>query len=106
MFLPLLFSCGEGDTDNLQREITQEMLNNGYTGKGTFTYIGGGKYVGEWKDGICHGLGTSTFTNGRVYVGEFKNDKFHGQGTLTTEYGAVYKGLFENGEWLGEFKGF
>ena len=33
--LPLLFSCGE-ETDNLQREITQEMLDDGYTGKGTF----------------------------------------------------------------------
>ncbi len=45
--VPLIFSCGDGDTNNLQREITQEMLDDGYTGKGTYTYPEGKLF------GIC-----------------------------------------------------
>ena len=72
--LPLLFSCG----DDLDKEITAEMLTDGYTGKGTFTYD-----VGK-------------------YVGEFKEGSFHGQGTLTTPSGKMAKGLWENGEFIRE----
>ena len=61
------------------KQITEEMLKDGYTGKGTYTYASGSKYVGEWKDG-----------------------KMHGQGALTYADGTVNKGLFENGKFLGE----
>ena len=95
--VPLMFSCGDGDTDNLQREITHEMMNDGYTGKGTYTYgkgeFDGDKCVGEWKNGNLHGQGTMTYANGDKYVGEWKDDKRHGQGTYT------YDGEKYAGEW-------
>jgi hypothetical protein len=86
--VPLMFSCG--DTDNLDKEITEEMLDEGYTGKGTRTYANDsfgiymGSYVGEFKDGKRHGLGTYTYASSEdKYVGEWKDDKRHGQGTYT-----------------------
>ncbi len=70
----MIFSC----ENNLDKEITTEMLNDGYIGKGTHTYgkgeWEGEKYVGEYKDGKMHRQGTYTWTSGDKYVGEFKND--------------------------------
>ena len=97
-----MFSCG----NNLDKEITTEMLNDGYTGKGTHTYgkgeWEGEKYVGEYKDGKMHGQGTYTWTSGDKYLGEFKNDQKHGQGTYTWADGKNYVGEFKNdGPWNG-----
>jgi hypothetical protein len=126
--VPLMFSCGDGDTDNLDRNISQNMMNDGYTGKGTWT-SSVGEYVGEWKDGKEHGQGTYTWSSGTKYVGEYKDGKhhgkgtktwgkgewegdkyvgqfkdnlFHGQGTYTFANGIVRKGIFENNEFIGE----
>ena len=100
LILPLLFSCG----DSLDKEITEEMLEDGYTGKGTHTFVVDDKpriYVGEWKDGMRHGQGTWTDT-GHKYVGEFKYDKFHGQGTSTYSDGYKYEGGFNYGKFHGQ----
>ena len=77
--LPLLFSCG----GSLDKEITNAMLDDGYTGKGTYTFADGSKYVGEYNDGMIHGQGTLTTANGSKYIGEFKDGMMHGQGTKT-----------------------
>ena len=44
-------------------------------GKGTYTWVGGRKYVGEWKDGDMYGQGTMTWADGSKYVGGFKDDE-------------------------------
>ena len=45
------FSQEEKDTDNLQREITTEMRDDGYTGQGTYTSADGSiEHSGLWKD--------------------------------------------------------
>ena len=125
LVLPLLFSCG----DSLDKELTSKMLEDGYTGQGTYTYaegeskgdkyVGeykdgdthgqgtytwadGEKYVGEFKDDMPHGQGTYTYANGDKYVGEFMNDMMHGQGTFTYADGRIEKGLWENIKYLGE----
>ena len=46
--------------------------NNCY---GTYTFAGGDKYVGEWKDGNQHGKGTFTDANGKSTSGRYENDK-------------------------------
>ena len=46
--LPLLFSCG----GSLDKEITDAMLDDdGYTGKGTYTYADGKIEKGLWENG-------------------------------------------------------
>ena len=99
-YFPLLFSCG--DVDNLQREITKEMRDDGYSGKGTAIASNGNKYVGEWKNGNMHVHGTFSFTNGDKYVGEYKNGKMNGQGTKTYADGNKYVGNFKDDKQNGQ----
>ena len=86
------FEINGGD---FSKEITNEMLEDGYTGQGTFTY-NGDKYVGEFKDGMFHGNGTDTYASGDKYVGELKVGKMHGQGTFTYAIGDKYAGEFKD----------
>ena len=103
--LLLLFSCG----GSLDKELTYEMLKDGYSGQGTFTYahgynsnFHGEKYVGEWNDGNMHGQGTFTFSNGDIYVGELKDNKMHGQGTFSSANGYKFVGEWKDGEEQGQ----
>ena len=67
-------------------------------GLGILIYYGGGKYVGEWKDGDWNGQGTFDIGNGEKYVGEWKNDsKWNG-----TEYNkkGYVRGNWVNGEYI------
>jgi len=41
-------------------------------GHGTYHYLDGGKYEGEWVDDKIHGKGTSTYPNGNEYDGEVR----------------------------------
>jgi hypothetical protein len=90
---------------------------NCVNGQGTYTFAGGEKYVGEWKDNKKHGQGTLTFAGGDKYVGEFKDGQRNGQGTYTFANGEKYVGEFKddkyyqgtytfaNGnKYVGEFK--
>lgn len=65
---------------------------------GTYTWVDGRKYVGEYKDGKWHGQGTMTHPAGDKYVGEFKDGELHGQGTATFEDGGAWIGQFINSE--------
>ena len=69
---------------------------------GTYTYDGGDKYVGEWKNNKKHGQGTYTSQAGYSYIGEYKNGKKHGQGTYTYPDGSIYVGQLENGDFNGQ----
>jgi hypothetical protein len=69
---------------------------------GTYTYDGGDKYVGEWKNNKKHGQGTYTSQAGSSYIGEYKNGKKHGQGTYTYPDGSIYVGQLENGDFNGQ----
>ena len=100
--VPLIYSCGNGDTDNLQRIITQEMMEDGYAGKGTFTLPDGTKYVGEWKYGAYHGVGTFFYEDGAKFIGNFKNGLMYGQAQYINADGKVTIGKIENNEFITE----
>ena len=109
LFVPLLFSCGDPE---LRKEISQEMMDNWYTGKGTFTGESKQKrrigdklfrynYKGQFKDGNFHGQGTMTWDDGK-YVGEFKDGDYNGQGTRTWNNGANYVGEWKDSDFHGQ----
>jgi hypothetical protein len=52
-------------------------------GYGTFYYLEGGKYTGEWKDNRMDGKGTLYYYNQKIaYEGEWKEDRLWGYGIL------------------------
>ena len=60
-----------------------------------FTSPRGGKYEGEYKDGIPNGQGTYTSSNGEKYEGEWKDEK-PWNGTYYDKDGNII-GKFMNG---------
>ena len=94
----LLILCVFSMTTHAQSNLppcTSDPFNNCF---GTFTGVGGGKYVGEWKYDKYHGQGTYIDANGDKYVGEWKDNKYHGQGIYTWPNGAKYLGQFKDGK--------
>ena len=69
---------------------------------GTFFWLDGTKYIGEYKDGKNHGQGTFILPDGRKYIGEFKDDKYHGQGTFTLPGGQKYVGDWKDNKKNGQ----
>mgnify|MGYP003643513289 CR=1 FL=1 len=93
----------DGSTENIEEGntiVTPEMIDGGYTGKGTITYPSGNKYVGEFNDGKYNGKGTMTYPSGTNYVGEFKDDAMHGKGTYTSAGGGIDEGDFREGDFM------
>ena len=70
--------------------------------KGSYTFLNGDKYVGDFKNGESHGQGTYTFANGDKYVGDYKNGSYNGKGTFTYVVGHKYVGDFKNGKITGQ----
>jgi len=85
------------DVDKTNKEITLDMLGEGFTGSGSFTTPDGTIYVGEFKEGRFHGQGTYTYTDGENYVGDFKEGNMNGTGTYTFATGDKYIGEFIDG---------
>ena len=73
-----------------------EFKDNKMHGQGTYTYASGSKYVGEWTDGKANGQGTYYYVSGNKYIGEFKNGKSHGQGTSMYVNGDKYVGEWKD----------
>jgi hypothetical protein len=81
-------------------------------GKGTMYYMGGDRYEGDWVQGMEHGHGSKDFaikdreSEGGTYVGEFRNGVCHGQGKRVYMAGCMagtsYEGEWVNGERCGK----
>ena len=63
---------------------------------GSFSFVTGNKYTGEFKMDQRHGLGTFEYADGDKYIGDFKNDNRDGQGTYLFSNGDIYAGLWKN----------
>lgn len=48
----------------------------------------GGKYDGEWLNGLKNGKGTTYHSNGDIFEGHYVNNKKHGKG----KFGYNFKG--------------
>lgn len=69
---------------------------NCYNGHGTLVYANGGRYVGQWGNGMRNGQGTDYFANGDIYEGQFINDARSGYGKMTFANGTFYTGQWVN----------
>ena len=111
------YECIQGDCENGQG--TYKWLNGDkyvgefkgglVNGQGTYTYEGKYQaqmtYVGEFKDGFEHGQGTLTWPDGDKYVGEFKGDLFNGQGTYQQKLWSDVNLKYVNvNKYVGEWK--
>lgn len=55
-------------------------------GQGTFLYLDGGKYEGEWAFNKMEGQGSLYYQSGKLaYEGEWMDDQFSGKGVLYNE---------------------
>jgi hypothetical protein len=70
-------------------------------GQGTY-YYGNSTYIGEWKDGKREGKGVFTFNSGEKYDGEWYNDMKNGQGTIFYEDNSTYIGKWKDGNKDGQ----
>eukprot|EP00980_Cylindrotheca_fusiformis_P004213 scaffold913_cov71-Cylindrotheca_fusiformis.AAC.6 len=68
------------------------------SGIGKFTWVDGGYYDGEWKDGLYSGNG-ELVTSSTLYKGEFQQGSYHGFGRLTNliTNQIVYEGSWKDG---------
>lgn len=67
-----------------------------YVGKGTFQFLDGATYVGDFDKSKRNGNGTYTGTNGDKFTGSWIDDQMF-QGTYTFADGRVYDGTFQEG---------
>jgi len=89
------------DRKELKAEIQE--LKKQTTSYQTLEYVGGDKYVGEYKYGKRNGQGTYTWADGQdasKYTGEFKDNKMHGQGKLVYADGSIDEGEWKDGEFI------
>ena len=62
------------------------MLNQQRNGPGTYYYMEGGFYEGNWKDNRMNGHGKLYYESGKLaYEGMWYLDQFHGRGKLYNE---------------------
>ena len=73
-------------------------------GQGTMSFVHGGKYIGQFKDGKLHGHGALVTSDGTRYIGSFKDNKFHGKGTVIFPDGRKYEDHFKDGKMSGRGK--
>lgn len=69
------------------------------SGQGTFTFVTGGVYEGNWDRGCIQSHADPckcTFKNGDTYEGEWANGKMCGRGTYSYVNGDMYTGGWKN----------
>ena len=71
------------------------MRNDKRNGVGTFLYIDGSKYHGDWLDNKMNGFGTLCYPNGKIaYEGEWRMDNFHGKGKVYNDEIVQFQGTY------------
>lgn len=82
-----------------QAEFTGNFVDGYETGKGTYKWEDGTRYVGDFVKGMMTGKGVFTWEDGSRYEGDFLNDAMEGYGKITYEDGTTY-----TGEWHDDLK--
>ena len=67
-------------------------------GKGTYSWLDGSIYEGDFDNDLRHGTGHFTWSNGEKYKGDYLKDQRTGLGIYTWPDGSFYEGSFLNGK--------
>lgn len=68
---------------------------------GTFHYMNGEKYEGDWKEDWKEGVGKWYYTNGSYFDGEWRGDNINGKGTCYYINGNKYEGEWRDNKRCG-----
>ncbi|MGE6993375.1 C13 family peptidase [Pseudomonas sp. NPDC047961] len=108
LFACFLSACGDGEpllpADAVLPDggrYRGEFIDGLLQGEGRIDYPNGSHYLGSFKDGQWHGQGVWQGANGDRYEGSFKQGLFNGQGRFSYATGGVYEGHFEQGSLNG-----
>ena len=71
-------------------------------GVGVLVFQQGARYEGQFQRDVPHGYGVEYYTSGAIYQGQFENDMRHGFGIYTFTSGISYGGMWEMGFQHGE----
>ena len=71
-------------------------------GVGVLTFQKGGRYQGQFERDMPHGYGMEYYPSGAIYQGQFKKDFRHGLGIYTYQSGLTYGGYWKHGNQHGE----
>lgn len=82
-----------GDTSRL-RNCNQMQCSSG---KGKFIYQDGSKYIGDFNNGIPHGVGTVYYHNGDRYEGGWQRHAPHGKGVMYYANGKIIGAIWNQG---------
>ena len=66
-------------------------------GTGTFTYVSGAWYTGNFENSVKSGEGCYTFSNGSKYKGEFADGNMQGTGVVRYKNGDTAKCEYKDG---------
>lgn len=73
------------------------LFNKVPNGFGKAYYSDGGRYEGEWVDGLRHGQGRFIVSDGTIYIATFKDNFPDGPGEIRYAKGSILKGNFDHG---------
>ncbi len=93
-----------GQVDNSYGTYDGTLIGDMFSGKGSFRFLSGEIYVGEWKKSYMSGDGEVIFPGIGTYKGQMNDSKRNGKGTFTWDSSDEYVGDWENDAMCGNGK--
>lgn len=93
-----------GKIENEYGTYNGALIGEIFSGKGSFDFLSGETYAGEWQDSFMAGNGTIIFPEIGNYTGEMSESKRNGQGTFIWISGDKYEGGWVNDTMSGKGK--
>lgn len=91
-----------GHVENEYGTYDGALIGDLFNGEGSFRFLSGETYVGNWQDSYMSGTGALSFPEVGEYTGDMTNSMRNGHGVFTWITGESYDGNWENDEMSGE----